>query len=249
MLRLIWTAADALTYDGTYTNESLSYVVGLFVLNSPNAYAHYTYGAIVRLDVDEFAQARWFLYRFDPVNGHYLGRDEFDGAGLGIPVSLSQSLDRSVWVQQQTSNRIRGAVFPGYALKSHYWDSNYWTGSAVSYQGYLIDLQRDRAILAHNGTPLDQVDVYKLSDGSLVSSHKVAGVPQAIFAEDDTRVFVMSDEGVITLLDYEDGGVLGVIRHTPASGVIEQHLVWDSYLRRVVALHWTAESFPVNNRS
>lgn len=101
-----------------------------------------------------------------------------------------------------------------------------------------FDEYQDRAIMKISEDYNTQVSIYKLSTGELLNKVYVAGMVSDIAMESVGRCYVAHTNGVISVLDYLQGKVIGIIKAQllgiPES--VDATIAWDHRYKRLLVL-------------
>ncbi|EYS89521.1 hypothetical protein CF68_32995 [Cupriavidus sp. SK-4] len=105
---------------------------------------------------------------------------------------------------------------------------------ALSIYVCMIDRLQNVAVLyTNNETGSRQIGVYNWTTGALIRRIHVGGIAIDILPEDERRCYVVTNSGLLCLVDYVSGEVLHTVRSpVPLGDVI---YAWDRIYRRLLA--------------
>jgi hypothetical protein len=215
-------------------SESLKTILGLYTRSLVTANAEAVYSLVAVIDRYTFTGAVIFRWDFDAVTGEQLGKTAFYPAGL-VFAQMSQSPSGQLYNNDGQS----GQTFPidpvtlaasgdGYAWS--YWHDGA-THAAVAY-AILVDPLAGLAVVRTNLNGNTEVSVHRLSDGDTVRRIQVAGLVRSIAAETPGTCYVVATNGVVSVVDYLAGQVLGVFRVMASLWSFE--MAWDPVYRRLL---------------
>lgn len=210
--------------------EALRHFLAVFTIDEPNQYAQYTLGAMIALDTAYWPSWAYCIEKFDPVGGRYLGRIPL--SVFSTYIRMQRSADDLYWALNTYDNSIVRMDPSSWATLGAAYPVTHWYGTTTTIKAALVHASRDRAILYAPGpNGIGVVSVHVLSSGELIRKIPVCGPPRNIVAQDGTKILVISDDGVISQIDYETGQRLAVMSQ-PAT--LPCAVGWDRYARRLM---------------
>lgn len=252
MLREVFSAAETLWYamggSGPYNaylhtpprvyDEDIASVLAIWVDPAWSMYAESTIRVAVL--TNQVAWPGWgaWVYSFESETGRCLGRAASPFAVTDREVV--RAADGTLFVRDYTDT-IRTLNPLTLAREGASWPASWW-GGAVSVTAFMMDPGRDLAVLRTSLEANDQVAVRTISTGALVRRCFVAGQVFGIFPEDGSRCYVLAGNGVLTLLDFTTGEVLGVSREPIAPGALTFRAAWDPLRRRLMTCDRTPDA-------
>jgi len=178
------------------------------------------------------------VWHFNATTGQEVGR-AFKGISIfNYWISVSRNGEMFTRDHWSSIRAIDPETFQytGEAFSPSYWrfpdEQNGRFTSIVAYW-VLVDRPANLAMVITNRDGLTSVSKHRLSTGMWLQRYTVADRPKEIHAEDEGRCFVISDRGVITLLDYQHNQILGVLKHRLPVGV-QRIYGWDQFYRRLL---------------
>lgn len=224
-------------------DESIAFLVGLFTSPREHAGVRYDLTAIAAMDFVCWPSWRIWVYRIDPYTGAVIERYESSNVGTLQIDRIAQARDGSLWERDIYGDLWRRDAAT-LARSGDTYPSGYWDGATPDAQrsSFTIDRAQNLALLKTNAEANDQVGVYALDTGAVVRRIGVAGRVQDIAPEDERRAWVISEDGVMTLVDYLTGEVLSVTRQPIQPDAIYSLTAWDRHLRRLLTLERTPDA-------
>jgi len=177
-------------------------------------------------------------WRFDATTGVFIER----GPNLAsyYDYNVYQSTDGSVWrvriggsfvqIDPQTTEALAGTA----REPSEF-------GVAAVYLP-LVDRMNNLLIAAtsrHLGQPM--ISVFNWTTGAHIREIRVSGPPINLMPEDGHRCWVVSDNGILNLVDYMTGQVLSALKDPLPLGNGVTYS-WDLFTRRLLAFHQIADA-------
>jgi hypothetical protein len=238
----------------TYVSEDLYVEPGhtlgvlplVFVFRKPTKIAPVcTYGVIVRTTAPGFGSpVRTRIQSFDPVSGLYLGEaGDARAASFYTTFYVFAERDGSIWF----FTNFAGQAWAKYYLVEG--DSKYWedTGQRLDFGAYTpgishpvgVDSAR-RVLLSCTdvGLPSGWLSVYDMDTSERVRLIHLGSHGRQILLEDDDRCFVICDGGMVLLVDYMHGRVLGIFRiaYHEDQATSQRSYAWDPFTRRILVI-------------
>jgi hypothetical protein len=98
----------------------------------------------------------------------------------------------------------------------------------------LVDRAQNLIVMASNNE-VNDIGVYNFTSGALIRRIRLSGAPADIFAEDERRCYVLTEDRLLNLVDYTTGEILSTLK-APAveAGALDSKLTWDRFLRRIL---------------
>lgn len=227
-------------------DEYLWWGMGLFVIENPESPTDYEI-VFFCLNHERSAGllegANATALRFSGLTGEFIGHHDTNGwSWIDIRVGANGSaLAASYWI-----TGYDGII---YRFNRHTWDFEqaYPSGHFVGLHPSRIpcvDEAEDLALFIGGGTYFgdQEVAVYRNSTGAHLYNIKVCGVADTIFMTDDRRAYVVSTDNSLTLFDYTNGQVLGLL-HVGFSPYV-RFWAWDRVAKRVLCMEITPDTLP-----
>lgn len=224
--------------------EEVFFLQALAVVERPNPWSRYS--LLVFSAQNQVRGPGWNFtaWWFDAYTGRYVDRGDFSNLGGALTDTMNQAADGLIW-HYDAWYRVRAldpltlAPIPGLEIPH-----DRFGGSPLNQQKpcFVFDRQRNRAVVQTAAEGNDQIGVYDFTTGALIRRIGVAGHVHAIAAEDATRVFVVSRTGIVTLVDYESGAILGVSQLPIAPDIFDFLVTWDRNLRRLLTVVHTPDA-------
>lgn len=229
-------------------------IQGLAAVADPSLHSPvtiYLQGKVRQVEWPGYNLIRW---AFDGQSGAYIGRQQSPNLGYMIGNNwyqryLTTSGDGSVWA-------AAGYAFPILRFDSTLGEvletvpGSHWGNAddGFAWRPYLFFVDQSRDLVVgfpyFTGVPFGGNDlfVWTLSTGAFVRRIAVAA-DQAVdvFREDGSRCYTVSSAGVLTLVDYVSGQILGVMGLGESFEVEygKVRCAWDSFARRILVAKLT----------
>lgn len=227
-------------------NEELGRVPKVFVIQQPTRFSPVTtYQVIVQLTLIERefgSPVATYTYGFDPVTGEYLGRSEPNYVASWYTFfNAFAERDGSIWWMENFGGQdwLRFRLTQG--------DNPTWTPTGEIMEPATYDPQIGHPVaidtprrLVLSGTGLEvgttKITVYDMDTKLLLRTIDIGSDARQIIMEDDSRCFVICDYGIIVLLNYVTGVVLGTFRIEYHADQLneEKFHAWDQFTRRLL---------------
>ena len=227
---------DLVVLPKIYT-QRITQIIGLFVLARTTENAEAFYSLLVGIDV-YFYFAGWPALRFD----FDAATGEQIGLARNIPIPLvngrvSQSPNGQLY-NNDGGTAVTFPLDPDTLLASGSgYDWDYWHDGATygnTVYAIMIDPLAGLAVIKTNLNTNTEVSVHQLSDGDTVRRIGVAGMVHSIAAESPGTCYVVATNGVISVVDYINGQILGVFRMTGQASFFNFAIAWDPVYRRAL---------------
>lgn len=193
--------------------------------------------------------------KFDGATGAFLGYGDL--IGVGLDAEIVQSVDGSLWAVQGDS--VDELDTTTYEVTQTIDASFFEIPPDQEFHGIahpMFDRQRGLSVMSGFPPTVDAryILVNDLATGALIRRIYVSGPVAQIMQEDDRRCFVVCTNGMINVVDYTTGKILGTsrgpVRSLPNSfGPI---YAWDFVLRRLLVFNFAdgadvgAPTAPIN---
>ncbi|MCB1865176.1 MAG: hypothetical protein KDG50_07070 [Chromatiales bacterium] len=203
------------------------------------------------------------IYRFNGVTGDAYSYEElpFDIDALISPAYLYMRYmttvgDGNYWSSNGLSQPIRkfdrplGSVIA--SIENNFWGKNPDDNPSLQPAPYLFFIDEPNDLVVgypyYFGSPYGNVKtglyVWRFSDGAFIRRIPVIGQGSDVFREDGTRCYAVSTTGILTLVNYASGEVLGVLgfgtQFEKAYGRVR--FAWDRFYRRILVAIWTSDN-------
>lgn len=232
--------------------ESVQFLRGLWTRRKRTLEAEAVYSLLTAEDQIYFPGWGITEWQWDAQSGAFLGRIDRGLSGEG-PIEIttrvvtsspyghlykqSQSLDAISEIDPESFEVIK-LISEGGTLN---WTYGAEESSTVG--PFMIDPVADLAVLHTSLNSNTGVSIHRLSTReTLTYNIRTAGMIQDIQAETPGTCFVVHTNGVVTVLDYAQGQVLGVIRASASASLWDAKLAWDPVHRRVIVCEKTADA-------
>jgi hypothetical protein len=237
---------ELITPPRLYT-EAIAAVLGMFVRPQVTLGAEAVYHVLAITDTIYSPGWNVVQWTFDAVSGEQISETWHQGL---IALTTSQiGISPYGHVYRRYSPETIAEMDPlTFAEIGPLWEADHWTdgaSTAITVSAFMIDPIADLALL--KTSPLNsntQISVHRLSTGETIRKIGVAGFPATIVAETPGTCYVVATNGVVTVLDYLEGQILGVFKMPidPASPIFDGGVAWDPVYRRLLVFEHVAEN-------
>jgi hypothetical protein len=191
-------------------------------------------------------------YRFNATTGEWLGRIDVVPDDTFIVTLFAQARDGTVYrmgtttdkVYQCTVDPIAGVTFD---LSLVAFDLAALIGSAVEIQAYNIDTALNLLMVGHSFAPY--LRIYNLTTGDLLSSIALPGWAVSIMPVDTRYVYVMTNFGIVALIDFTTATVLSTFQVQESFNSFTNVIIYDQLYKRFLAWFHTPEDGTGQNTS
>ena len=172
---------------------------------------------------------RWF-WRFDGATGEFIERGP--NPASYVDKKVFQSRDGSIWQVKidrfYEKNNLTLEAIDGTERNSDEFED------ADQVLIPIVDREQNLMIAYTASDTSRTISVYNWTTGALVRRIPVSGKAENIMPEDDHRCWVVTQQGMLNLVDYKRGIVLSTLR-TPLPLGGDVWYSWDFYRRRMLA--------------
>lgn len=183
------------------------------------------------------------FWSFDGVSGAFKSRLKFGGGFSQANIS-SMSMSLAGQPYASTGSTIRAmdedTLQPtGIEYPPTHWSTTY--GFAPYFFG--IDEFSDLIVMLGTDNQENDVSVHRISTGALVRKVKVCGSVGAIAMESVGRAYVVHSNGVVSVIDYLVGEVVGILRIPGLANLAHAYIVtWDPVYKRILLVIRTPDA-------
>ncbi len=203
-----------------------------------------SYGCLVNVAAETSPYVNIYAQYFDAISGTFLRQKQLTSIDFLTMTNYSQSRDGTLWLKSS----VAGGEF--YAYNPDNWER---TGDQIDYLDFTpqlefpvaIDLERQLVLsCTQAATAVGVLSVYDRTTMERLRTVRIGSAGRQILLEDDRRAYVVCDDGVLVLVDYVEGRILGTFRVAYAEDVadpVEKRLAWDPYYRRLIVAGYVQE--------
>lgn len=224
-------------------DEYVSFLMGVAVLDNPASPTHYEIHVMSLLQYRYWPSWKVGSMVFNALNGTFKGWDTRQSQYTIKYVSTGP--DGMIWANNNNFTLARlnrdTMTFSNQHNLLNYYGQNVgsnWTSSAP----ICVDYTNDRTITKLNRDKGYQVSICEESTGNALYQVDACGAIIDVFMADDRRAYLVSNTGVITVIDYVTNQKLGAlhIETTP----YQRRWSWDKTLKRIITCTLTPDDMP-----
>lgn len=183
------------------------------------------------------------FWSFDGVSGAFKSRLEFGGGFSAINIhAMSMSLAGQPYARTGSTLRAmdQDTLQPtGVEYPPSHWSATY--GFSPTFFG--IDEFNDLIVMQGSDNQDNDVSVHRISTGTLVRKIKVGGNLGAIAMESVGRAYAVHTNGVVSVIDYLAGAVVGILRIPGLANSAYVNIVtWDPVYKRILLVIRTPDA-------
>jgi hypothetical protein len=228
-------------------DETMAWAGGLWVKQERTGFSEIVVYASFAIYKVAWPGWGFVVERFDGTTGEYLGRfvrntAAIGGGGIGLTTRyIARSPNGELWSVGHGSLFIERLDPETLLATGERYGWEYFGHTGI--HRVIVDRAQDLFILRLYNTPPSAISIYRMSTGEKLREIFVAGGDiEDIFYEDATRVYAIAKNGLLTLVDYVSGEVLGVMRQKLQPGIESFATSWDPYLRRILFFEQTPDN-------
>jgi hypothetical protein len=215
--------------------ENLQLVIGVGVFaQTPNSPSSIRVFALTNQTYYPSYDYRW--WSFDGQSGAFQASDHLDWSNVNYWYAIGQNFDGTLWQVSVIASFRQldpNTMEPLAGTERNLSDFGV-SGNAASVVG---DTVYDRVLIAPAASQV--LRCHTLSSGALQTEVELAGHPVSVAGEDESRCFVLTDNGLLHLVDFQAGQVINIIRVAIGNAGA---ICWDRFYKRLLWFDWEADA-------